>query len=252
MCMFKCNICVHVEMQRMRAHACRMSYSYKITHTVGDIHKHTRAHAHRPVGGRISLDRDDRVHGSPNALGISVNGPETTTFRNLLPGRYDVYINVYKESERFHGDVTIEAYLGNGISSCLVDIVQCTLTSGRWFHAGYFVAYTSEQQLQRLTNSTGISLARPTYGAEEEQVFDPKCMDATRRQLKPDDVGRPRHPNPLASLSLPSLPPPPCPLAHSCTQPAFELCMWLDTEKAVGVCSILTLTGCSNGGRGTI
>ena len=42
-------------------------------------------------------------------------------------GRYDVYINVYEEAERFHGEVTVEAYVGNGISSCLVDIVQCTL-----------------------------------------------------------------------------------------------------------------------------
>lgn len=84
MCMFKCNVC-----ELMRAYACRMSYSYQTTHTVGeftDSHKLTRTRAHRPLGGRISLDRDDRVHGSPNALGINVNGPETTTFRNLLPG----------------------------------------------------------------------------------------------------------------------------------------------------------------------
>jgi hypothetical protein len=54
---------------------------------------------------------------------------------------------------------------------------------------------------------------RPTYGAKEEQVLDPLCVSETRRQLKPDHVGRPRHPNPLASLSLPTLSLNPCPLA---------------------------------------
>ena len=28
-----------------------------------------------------------------------MNGPETTTFEELLPGRYDVYINVYAEDK---------------------------------------------------------------------------------------------------------------------------------------------------------
>jgi hypothetical protein len=39
--------------------------------------------------------------GVPNEKGIKMNGPETTTFQELLPGRYDVYFNVYEEKEKF-------------------------------------------------------------------------------------------------------------------------------------------------------
>ena len=39
--------------------------------------------------------------GVPNEKGIKMNGPETTTFQELLPGRYDVYFNVYEAKQKF-------------------------------------------------------------------------------------------------------------------------------------------------------
>jgi len=39
--------------------------------------------------------------GVPNEKGIKMNGPETTTFQELLPGRYDVYFNVYEAKKKF-------------------------------------------------------------------------------------------------------------------------------------------------------
>ena len=59
--------------------------------------------------------------------GVTQNGPDTVTFRELLPGRYDVYINVYSEDERFDGGVNVEAYLGDGLSSSLVDTLPWNL-----------------------------------------------------------------------------------------------------------------------------
>ena len=40
----------------------------------------------KPINPRISLDRDDREHGIYDTSGLALNGPETTTFRELLPG----------------------------------------------------------------------------------------------------------------------------------------------------------------------
>ena len=40
----------------------------------------------KPINPRISLDRDDREHSIYDTSGLALNGPETTTFRELLPG----------------------------------------------------------------------------------------------------------------------------------------------------------------------
>jgi len=45
-----------------------------------------------------------------------------------VTGRYDVYINVWEEALSFKGGVTVEVYLGNGVSTCMVDVVPCDLT----------------------------------------------------------------------------------------------------------------------------
>jgi len=75
-------------------------------------------------------------HASRPSLSRALTYARTLDGRTHMDtGRYDVYINVYQEMERFRGDVTIEAYLGNGISSCLVDIVQCTLTVSLYSNA---------------------------------------------------------------------------------------------------------------------
>ena len=120
-----------------------------------------------PINPRISLDVDDRQHGEIDANGIALGGPETTTFRSLLPGRYDVYVNVYEvcaiyydstepcpASQRtsFGGDAWIEAYIGAGSpgSASMVDKVPLTAKNEvdnegkpvRWFHVGYYVAHT--------------------------------------------------------------------------------------------------------------
>jgi hypothetical protein len=59
---------------------------------------------------------------------------------------------------------TLHWRVRRGIDCITLHVIDCitldVIQSGRWFHAGYFVAYTSEEQLQRLTNSTNISLAR--------------------------------------------------------------------------------------------
>lgn len=65
-----------------------------------------------PLKTTIKLDRDDRSHGLANpSSGVTENGPETTTFRHLLTGRYDVYVNVYWEEDKFAGECIICMYL---------------------------------------------------------------------------------------------------------------------------------------------
>ena len=84
------------------------------------------------------------------ATGLVVNGPETITFRRLLPGDYAVYVNAYGRDEQedleseegvvhyftetpFHVDV----WLGNSKSvTTLVDTVTHAQAGGKWFSAG--------------------------------------------------------------------------------------------------------------------
>jgi hypothetical protein len=122
-----------------------------------------------PLKARISLDRDDRTHGDFEMGGgeaVIKNGPETTTFQDLLPGRYDVYINVYEEDKNFSGGVTVETYLGSGADcngagcSGLVDSLQWDVLQGRWFHAGFFVAHRTEAEfLQHAGSETVVKTA---------------------------------------------------------------------------------------------
>eukprot|EP00961_Rhodomonas_salina_P227526 3076188-Rhodomonas_salina.1 len=76
---------------------------------------------------RVSLDRNDAIHGTRDALlGQAVNGPETVTFEQLLPGSYEVYVNANPPDESrgarnatqvFGSRFDVEVYLGDGVSS---------------------------------------------------------------------------------------------------------------------------------------
>jgi len=106
----------------------------------------------------ISLDRDDFSHGQMDEdQNIIINGPETITFRNLLPGNYEVYVNAYGRDEdedlwayedengnpigQLHYFTTtqfnVDVWLGNSVSSTqLVDTVSHNQAGAKWFHAG--------------------------------------------------------------------------------------------------------------------
>ena len=73
-------------------------------------------------------------------------------------GRYDVYINVYEMLPmKFEGNAYIEVYLGDGTrgTASLVDTVPLDATEGRWFHVGYYVAHTSQEQFEALSSRKG-------------------------------------------------------------------------------------------------
>lgn len=101
---------------------------------------------------RVSLDRNDAIHGTRDALlGQAVNGPETVTFEQLLPGSYEVYVNANPPDESrgarnatqvFGSRFDVEVYLGDGVSSTRqVDTAVVSAAGAIWRYIGQIRVY---------------------------------------------------------------------------------------------------------------
>ncbi|EKX34332.1 hypothetical protein GUITHDRAFT_147306 [Guillardia theta CCMP2712] len=87
----------------------------------------------------ITLDRDDQFHGDRSRP--LYNGPETASLVQLLPGRYDVFVNAYSPDEptpTLMGGARVDVYLSDTKTpATLVASVYIDQQYGKWAHAGY-------------------------------------------------------------------------------------------------------------------
>ena len=63
---------------------------------------------------KLSIDRDDYIHGEPDEFGRVRNAPEVASLKNLLPGVYAVYANVYTGGD---GTNPLPVFTSEGLKS---------------------------------------------------------------------------------------------------------------------------------------
>jgi hypothetical protein len=89
---------------------------------------------------RVSLDRDDYLHGQLNEQNYDPLGPETATFERLLPGDYQIWVSAYPpddETPSLPKGLSVQVWLGNGEDSvALIDTASILNEGEKWFYAG--------------------------------------------------------------------------------------------------------------------